>query len=681
MSHVEETQALRAQIEAHERTISRLLSTLEDSQRIAETDLWSSTRHLQELVDARTEELRGASQFLDSIIEALPNRICILDLDGMVVRVNYPWSMQIDVSDSKLKPGDDLLAYYREHRGDVASVLSDVIEGNLSSFSLLSVVEGKYFETTLRRLEDEAHILISEVNVTELVAARKRHDAERRQIEMLSLVARYTEKVVVILGEDGCVEWSNSAAVAVFGPQHIGQDGMSLASEILVESAFDQDIESLLEAGKTIGTDVCVKDKTGQHVWYKLELRRVPMSSRYVTLIIMTNITHRVHGEQELARERELLSSVIENVPHSVFWKDGDGVYQGANSSFLNLVGLSRKDVLGRPEAELRLNTIWGGNDPQGSLLVESGQAQKSLLANTVSIADAQGKQGSVSILADITEFKTLERQLHQAGKLESIGQLAAGVAHEINTPMQYIGDNLHFMQRAFDMIMELAMKVEKACDDGSLDIDRVSTWLKESRLDMVREKTPRALANARDGVEVVSKIIRSMKVYSHPGGEKTKVDINEALSHVVALSRNEWKYHADLETQFAEDAFAYCEIATLNQVFVNLIINAAQAIAEQQRHGKIVVRTQVLARTIAIEIQDDGPGIPESIQSRIFDPFFTTKEIGKGTGQGLSIARRIIEQSDGKIDFVSTPGIGTTFRLELPRYTSDMTLNDGVKQ
>ena len=681
MLHLEETEALRAQIEAHERTISRLLSTLENSQRIAETDLWSSTRHLQELVDARTEELRGASQFLDSIIESLPNRICILDLEGVVVRVNYPWSMQIDVSDSKLKPGDDLLAYYREHRADVASVLSDVIEGSLSSFSLLSVVEGKYFETTLRRLEDEQHILISEVNVTELVASRKRHDAERRQIEMLSMVARYTEKVVVILGEDGRVEWSNSAAVAVFGPQHIGQDGMSLAAEILVDSAFGEDIEQLLEAGKTIGTDVCVKDKTGQHVWYKLELRRVPMSTRYVTLIIMTNITHRVHGEQELARERELLSSVIENVPHSVFWKDGDGSYQGVNSSFLDLVGLSRSDVLGKREADLELNAKWGGKEPQGELLVESKAGERSLLANTVCLKDAHGKEGSVSILADITEFKTLERQLHQAGKLESIGQLAAGVAHEINTPMQYIGDNLHFMQRAFDMLMDLATKVEKACDDQSLNIDRAASWLKDSRLEMVRDKTPRALANARDGVDVVSKIIRSMKVYSHPGGEKTKVDINEALSHVVALSRNEWKYHADLETDFVDNAYSFCEIATLNQVFVNLIVNAAQAIAEQNKHGKIVVRTRVHPRTIAIEIEDDGPGIPESIQSRIFDPFFTTKEIGKGTGQGLSIARRIIEQSDGKIDFVSTPGVGTTFRLELPRYTSDSTLNDGVKQ
>lgn len=674
MLHMEENQALRAQIEAHERTISKLLSTLEASQRSAKADLWSSTKHLQELVDARTEELRGASQFLDSIIEALPNRICILDLEGIVVRVNYPWSMQIDVSDSRLKPGDDLMSFYRVHRGDVASVLSDVIAGNLSSFSLLSTVEGKYFETTLRRLEDEKHILISEVNVTELVASRKRHDAERRQIEMLSMVARYTEKVVVILGEDGCVEWSNKAAVAVFGPQHIGQNGMSLASEILVESAFDEDIETLLEAGRTIGTDVCVKDKTGQHVWYKLEVRRVPMSSRYVTLIIMTNISHRVHGEQELARERELLSSVIENVPHSVFWKDGDGFYQGVNSSFLDLVGLSRADVLGRREADLALNATWGGRDPQGELLVVSQGAERALLANTVCLKDAHGKQGSVSILADITEFKTLERQLHQAGKLESIGQLAAGVAHEINTPMQYIGDNLHFMQRAFDMLMEFASKVEKGCGDGSLSVADAGTWLKESRLDMVREKTPRALANARDGVDVVSKIIRSMKVYSHPGGEKTKVDINEALSHVVALSRNEWKYHADLETEFADEAYSFCEIATLNQVFVNLIVNAAQAIAEQQRHGRIVVRTRVRPRTIVIEIQDDGPGIPESIQSRVFDPFFTTKEIGKGTGQGLSIARRIIEQSDGKIEFVSTPGVGTTFRLELPRYTSDMT-------
>jgi PAS domain S-box-containing protein len=266
------------------------------------------------------------------------------------------------------------------------------------------------------------------------------------------------------------------------------------------------------------------------------------------------------------------------------------------------------------------------------------------------------------AVLHDLTDQRQLEAQLLQAQKLESIGQLAAGIAHEINTPSQYVSDNLSFLDESFREVVPLLEK---------LDAEAVGA----TDLPFLQDEIPRALASARDGIARVTQIVSAMKEFSHPGSaRKEPVDLNRAIQSTVIVASNEWKYVAEVELALDPALPPVPGIAAeINQVVLNVLVNAAQAIgataAERgDAKGHIRIRTSVAGEHGCIEITDDGPGIPAAIQSRVFDPFFTTKDVGKGTGQGLAIARSIVvDKHGGRIELASEPGAGTTFRILLP--------------
>jgi signal transduction histidine kinase len=286
--------------------------------------------------------------------------------------------------------------------------------------------------------------------------------------------------------------------------------------------------------------------------------------------------------------------------------------------------------------------------------------------------------QGTVR---DITEQKSLELQLTQARKLEAVGQLAAGIAHEINTPIQYVGDNNQFMSEAFEHFMELIelyeQLAERAASGHNFEdlVQAINTAIENADFEYLKEEVPQAIEQTIEGVNRISEIVRSMKEFSHPGvKEKIAVDINRAIENTLTVSRNEWKYLAEIETNLDPSLpLILCLPGELNQVFLNIIINAAQAIAENHgssgtEKGTIRITTRTQDKRMEIRISDTGPGIPEAIQPRIFDPFFTTKEVGKGTGQGLAISRSIIvEKHQGKLNFETDPRKGTTFIIHLP--------------
>jgi len=281
----------------------------------------------------------------------------------------------------------------------------------------------------------------------------------------------------------------------------------------------------------------------------------------------------------------------------------------------------------------------------------------------------------------DITERNLLRQQLLQAQKLESVGQLAAGIAHEINTPTQYIGDNVRFLKDGFLDLKSLLEKYEcllAAAQSGALCgevIQEVALAVEHSDAGYLLEEIPKAIDQTLEGVTRVSEIVSAMKEFSHPGTkEKVPLDLNRAIDSTITVARNEWKYVADLETNFDPSLPAIpCLPGEFNQVILNLIVNAAHAIADVvrdggQEKGKITVHTRNLPEWAEIRIQDTGSGIPENVQTRIFDPFFTTKEIGKGTGQGLAIARSVIvDKHGGTIHFETKEGTGTTFIIRLP--------------
>jgi PAS domain S-box-containing protein len=285
-------------------------------------------------------------------------------------------------------------------------------------------------------------------------------------------------------------------------------------------------------------------------------------------------------------------------------------------------------------------------------------------------------------MVEDVTERKLLRSQLLQAQKLESIGQLAAGIAHEINTPMQYIGDNVRFLKDGFQELTGVLAEYERlmvAVEGEGLSramIEEVAATVKAADVDYLKAEIPKAIEQTREGVARVSTLVGAMKEFSHPGTkEKIPVDLNHAIQNTITVARNEWKYVAEMETDFDPSVpLVPCLPGEFNQVVLNLVVNAAHAIADVVGEsgaamGKIRVQTRNYADWVEIRIQDSGTGIPEKVRALVFDPFFTTKEIGKGTGQGLAIARSlVVDKHGGTLEFETEEGKGTTFVIRLPK-------------
>jgi PAS domain S-box-containing protein len=288
---------------------------------------------------------------------------------------------------------------------------------------------------------------------------------------------------------------------------------------------------------------------------------------------------------------------------------------------------------------------------------------------------------GYTGMFEDITERKQLREQLLQAQKLESVGQLAAGIAHEINTPVQYIGDNVRFLQDSFGDLVALnagyarLLAAVRSTEGIPQMIEEVSRVVEKVDVDYLFDEIPKAIEQTLEGVSRVSALVGAMKEFSHPGtGEKVPLDLNRAIESTITVARNEWKYVADMKVELDPTLpLVSCFPGEFNQVILNMIVNAAHAIEEVAARGGpekglITIRTRSLAAGVEVQIQDTGGGIPEKVRPRIFDPFFTTKEIGKGTGQGLAIARSVVvDKHQGTIDFETEDELGTTFIIRLP--------------
>ena len=288
---------------------------------------------------------------------------------------------------------------------------------------------------------------------------------------------------------------------------------------------------------------------------------------------------------------------------------------------------------------------------------------------------------GLTIIGADITERVKFEAQLNQSHKMEAIGQLAAGIAHEINTPTQFVGDNTRFLQDAFGDLIQacnLYKELVETARSGILNekrIQDIEERFAELDIAYLEEEVPQAIEQTLKGVDRITHIVQAMRIFAHPGGaEKEPIDINKEIEKTITITRNEWKYVAELITDFDTTLPTVpCYRAEFNQVILNLIVNAAHAIADANgahpsERGKITISSALDGNWAEIRISDTGPGIPPEIRHRVFDLFFTTKEPGRGTGQGLAIAHSVIvDKHSGKIDIKTEENLGTTFVIRLP--------------
>ncbi|HEU4600402.1 MAG TPA: ATP-binding protein, partial [Steroidobacteraceae bacterium] len=291
--------------------------------------------------------------------------------------------------------------------------------------------------------------------------------------------------------------------------------------------------------------------------------------------------------------------------------------------------------------------------------------------------ADRKKEELQLRLVEEMRERERIAIELRLAQKLESVGRLAAGLAHEINTPIQYVADSVYFLKSAFEDLSKVFAAYREAAatqakQAGDETVARLKALESTADYDFLSEEVPKAFERTLEGTDRVAGIVRAMKEFAHPDTNEHKpADINHALQTTLTVARSEYRYAAQIRTQFGELPEVLCNIGELNQVFLNLIVNSAHAIADTGKDsttGLISIGTTLNGEEVQISIADNGCGIPRENLEKIFDPFFTTKEVGRGTGQGLAIARSIVvDKHGGRIDVASEPGGGTEFIISLP--------------
>ncbi|MGE0395084.1 MAG: nitrogen regulation protein NR(II) [Kofleriaceae bacterium] len=286
---------------------------------------------------------------------------------------------------------------------------------------------------------------------------------------------------------------------------------------------------------------------------------------------------------------------------------------------------------------------------------------------------------GAILVSQDVTERKRVEAELLASRHMALLGSLAAGVAHEINTPIQFVKDSVEFLSGAAEDLLKMIETVRDlhalVATNPQFDHIRAAAEAAEQRADLsyLEENVPPAFARCLDGLKQISKIVRSLKDFAHPSGEDVvAVDLNSLVESAITIAVNEYKLVADLHVELGDLPPVYCHPTEIRQVVLNLLVNAAHAIADvvkgTNRKGVITVATRMDGAGAVISVRDTGTGIPPAIRTRIFDPFFTTKEVGRGTGQGLSIAWSMVkEHHGGELTFETEVGQGTTFFVRLP--------------
>ena len=463
------------------------------------------------------------------------------------------------------------------------------------------------------------------------------------------------------------------------------------------------------------------KDKSTYPV--EIHLQLAMMDSSPVIVAMVLDITERMQIEEGLQRKTKQLEQAQNEIEYqkkamdehaivSVLCKDE--TLQSVNQKFIEISGFSKDELIGghifigtaHDEAEefytemsavLQRGEVW-----DGELCHYRADGKPYWTKTTITpFIDTRGRiEKFISISTDFTAQKLAEQDLRaktleveqahkeleashnqalQSEKLASVGQLAAGIAHEINTPIQFVGDNTRFLQEAFEDMSDVIALYQQQCTallEGKPELEMAEKAMAKSDeidIEYLNEEAPKAITQSLEGIERVTQIVRSMKDFSHPGSDQKEIiDINQAIESTMTVCRNEWKYDAELITDFDPTLTAVpCYAGEFNQVMLNIIVNAAHAIHDSREGsdtlGTINITTRQDNGFAEIIIKDNGAGMPEEVRKRIFEPFYTTKGVGKGSGQGLAIAYSVIvDKHHGTIDVDSEPGKGTTFTIRL---------------
>ncbi len=423
--------------------------------------------------------------------------------------------------------------------------------------------------------------------------------------------------------------------------------------------------------------------------------------------VFFTLRTFPARAEKALRQSEERYRSLVENARDIIYTISAEGTIASLNPAFEELSGWEKNEWLGRhfthiihpadlPFAtEVYHRVLNGETPPTHELRIQLSSGAYLVGEFTVTPLVQDGKAvGILGIARDITGRKLSEQQLEkknrelesayeelkkaqsrilQQEKMASIGQLAAGVAHEINNPTGFIMSNLGSLQKYADRLSEFITAQSEALRALSNTVERgngnllagIEELRKTLKVDYIVEDTKNLIKESLDGADRIKRIVRDLKGFSHTDDAAHKMaDINSGMESTINIVWNELKYKASVKKEFGNIPMTKCNPGQLNQVFMNILINAAHAIEKQ---GEITVKTWREGEHIHISIADTGCGIPEDKLGKIFEPFFTTKEVGKGTGLGLSIAYDIVKKHNGEITAVSETGKGTKFSVKIP--------------
>ncbi len=406
-----------------------------------------------------------------------------------------------------------------------------------------------------------------------------------------------------------------------------------------------------------------------------------------------SNVSALIKAREELVASRNYLLGLTSNLFEGVLLVALDGEILFANPSAHRLLEVPEGTLKGQ-HIDSVMQVIVKGVDTRfikgpvhralavrDTLVDENGQFRLLPSGKKISVAYAcaatSEEMGAPSVVASFRSIEALkhaQQEALQASRLASVGQLAAGIAHEINTPIQYIGDNIRFFDKSFAALKEMLTSINEVVSKDGVPPDvqqSVADAVEDADADYLMEELPDAARQSLDGVEHVTKIVRSMKEFSHPGGGASKVvtDINRAIESTLTVATNEWKHNAVIEKDLDPDLpHILCLPAEINQVLLNILVNAAHALEGRPEKGTIRISTRRAGEEIEIRIADNGPGVPQEIREHIFDPFFTTKAVGKGTGQGLAISMDVVvNKHSGRLVVDDAPGGGAVFVIRLP--------------
>lgn len=654
--------------------------------------MWAGSR-----VDRRLAETaalsRDAQGTFSAVIQALPDAVIIFEPDGRLITINpaaakmfgYTPDEMHEISVSQLMPPAARERFKAELTGDAGTLMSR-FAGTRHVFAEGGCrKDGTCFpvEITLQGLPGQGAQMKMACIVRDLTTSWGNNARTRR----LAAAVAGAEEAIALMDGDGIIEYVNASYERMSGfalADVRGQPPRRALSDPKTHDLMWRAVRG--PSGAWRGRVNSIKND-GTPFIEDMTLTRV--AGQFGEEPTYVKISRDVTEDDQRERDRSRIMTAVENCADGIEITDVYGFLVYANPVRQKILGKSLAELQGkRLEDLLDLSVEPAANETIMQQL-QKGQPWQGLYSYRIPengvrvehlsitpIFDSAGSAHSyVLIRRDVSEQRRLEEDLARARKLESVGQLAAGIAHEINTPIQYVSDNVRFVAESFGGIGDLLTGLQKfVADDPGAVATELSSLITAADVDFCLEEIPKALAQSADGCNRVAAIVRAMKEFCHPGSDKVAVDLNKAISSTITVASNEWKYVADIKTEFDPALpMVSCIVSEVNQVVLNLLVNAAHAIAEvvgdgANGKGTIALSTRCDGDCVEIRVRDTGGGIKPEIRERIFDPFFTTKAIGKGTGQGLAIAHDVIvNKHGGQILLESEVGKGSTFVLRLP--------------